>query len=86
MDSVNAHPVYSTSMRERSARPALPLAAALVFVGLLSSCSINQLAVRTVGGFLAGSGEGSVFTGDDDPELVRPQGDWRPRVDSQGAL
>jgi len=58
-------------MRERSARPALPLAAALVFVGLLSSCSINQLAVRTVGGFLAGSGEGSVFTGDDDPELVR---------------
>ena len=55
-------------MRERSARLALPLAAALAFVGLLSSCS--TLAVRTVGSFLAGSGEGSVFTGDDDPELV----------------
>lgn len=47
------------------------LVAGLVFVGLLSSCSINQFAVRAVGGFLAGSGQGTVFTGDDDPELVR---------------
>ena len=44
--------------------------AALLFVGLLSSCSINQFAVRTVAGFLAGSGESTVFTGDDDPQLV----------------
>jgi predicted anti-sigma-YlaC factor YlaD len=58
-------------VRERSARPALPLVAALLLIGLLSSCSINQFAVRTVGGFLAGSGQGTVFTGDDDPELVR---------------
>jgi predicted anti-sigma-YlaC factor YlaD len=37
---------------------------------LLASCSLNQLAVRTVAGFLTGSGQGTVFTGDDDPELV----------------
>ena len=45
--------------------------AGLLFAGVLCSCSINQFAVRTVGGFLAGSGQGTVFTGDDDPELVR---------------
>jgi predicted anti-sigma-YlaC factor YlaD len=38
---------------------------------LLSSCSINQLAVRAVAGFLSGSGESTTFSGDDDPELVR---------------
>ncbi len=37
---------------------------------LLASCSLNRLAVRTVAGFLAGSGESTVFTGDDDPQLV----------------
>ena len=47
------------------------LAAALVLALALSSCSINQFAVRTVAGFLAGSGQGTVFTGEDDPELVR---------------
>jgi predicted anti-sigma-YlaC factor YlaD len=36
----------------------------------LASCSINRLAVRTVAGFLAGSGTSTVFSGDDDPELV----------------
>jgi predicted anti-sigma-YlaC factor YlaD len=56
-------------MKQGTARGRLPIAG-LVFVGILSSCSINQLAVRTVGGFLAGSGQGTVFTGDDDPELV----------------
>jgi predicted anti-sigma-YlaC factor YlaD len=58
-------------MGARRAGLALHLAAALVFVGILSSCSINQFAVRTVGGFLAGSGQSSVFTGDEDPELIR---------------
>jgi predicted anti-sigma-YlaC factor YlaD len=38
---------------------------------LLCSCSINQLAVRAVAGFLSGSGESTTFSGDDDPELVR---------------
>jgi predicted anti-sigma-YlaC factor YlaD len=49
--------------------PGLPAACAAL--ALLCSCSINQLAVRTVAGFLAGSGNGVVFSGDDDPELVR---------------
>jgi predicted anti-sigma-YlaC factor YlaD len=35
-----------------------------------AGCSINQLAVRAVGGMLAGGGDSTVFTGDDDPELV----------------
>ena len=43
----------------------------LLFAGLLVSCSINRLAVRTVAGFLSSSGTSTVFTGDDDPELVR---------------
>jgi predicted anti-sigma-YlaC factor YlaD len=57
-------------MRERSARLALSLLTALVFGGILSACSINQLAVRAAAGFLAGSGESTVFSGDDDPQLV----------------
>ena len=57
-------------MGRRIGRGGLPIAG-LLFVGILSSCSINQLAVRTVGGVLAGSAQGTVFTGDDDPELVR---------------
>jgi predicted anti-sigma-YlaC factor YlaD len=47
------------------------LAAALVFGLALSSCSLNTLAVRAAADFLANSGEGTVFSGDDDPELVR---------------
>ena len=42
----------------------------VVSIALLASCSINQFAVRTVAGFLAGSGQSSVFSGDEDPELV----------------
>ncbi len=38
--------------------------------GLLVSCSINRLAVRTVAGFLSASGESTVFSGDSDPQLV----------------
>jgi len=52
----------------RAARP-LCLTAALVFAVALSSCS--TFAVHTVAGFLAGSGESTVFTGEDDPELAR---------------
>jgi len=47
------------------------LAAALVSGLMLSACSLNTFAVRAAAGFLAGSGQGAVFTGDDDPELVR---------------
>jgi len=57
-------------MGERRALRALSLFAALAFVGLCSGCSINQLAVRAAAGFLAGAGGSTVFTGDDDPELV----------------
>ena len=39
-------------------------------VALLSSCSINRLAVRAVSGMLSGGGESTVFTGEEDPELV----------------
>jgi predicted anti-sigma-YlaC factor YlaD len=49
---------------------ALGLPAAFAAILFLSSCSINRLAVRAVAGFLSGSGESTVFTGDDDPELV----------------
>jgi predicted anti-sigma-YlaC factor YlaD len=54
----------------RSFRP-FGLLGACAVIALLSSCSINRLAVRAVAGFLAGSGQSTVFTGDDDPELVR---------------
>jgi predicted anti-sigma-YlaC factor YlaD len=37
---------------------------------LLASCSLNQLAVHAVSGFLSGAGDSVVFSGDDDPELV----------------
>jgi hypothetical protein len=57
-------------METRMARTRLLSITALLFVGLLCSCSINQLAVRAVGGMLAGSGASSVFTGDEDPQLV----------------
>ena len=36
---------------------------------MVTSCS--SLAVHAVAGFLSGSGQGTVFTGDDDPELIR---------------
>jgi len=55
-----------TPDRDRPLRIALA-AASLV---LLASCSIDRLAVRAVADFLSASGESTVFTGDDDPELV----------------
>jgi predicted anti-sigma-YlaC factor YlaD len=39
-------------------------------LGLLSGCSINTLAIRAVGDMLSSGGESTVFTGDDDPELM----------------
>jgi predicted anti-sigma-YlaC factor YlaD len=69
MDSVNEHPVYSEAMRTEEAVRGFSLTAALVFVVALSSCS--TFAVRTVAGFLTASGGGTVFTGEEDPELVR---------------
>jgi predicted anti-sigma-YlaC factor YlaD len=60
---------YNRVMNMRPAR-LLPLLAGLAATALLCSCSLNQLAVRTVAGFLSGAGDSVVFTGDDDPELV----------------
>jgi predicted anti-sigma-YlaC factor YlaD len=58
-------------MSARSASRSLVVTGCALAVLLLSSCSINQFAVRTVAGFLSGSGQSTVFTGEDDPELVR---------------
>jgi predicted anti-sigma-YlaC factor YlaD len=55
-------------MRTGKAARIVCLIAALLFVFVLSSCS--TLAVHAVAGFLSGSGQGTVFAGDDDPELV----------------
>jgi predicted anti-sigma-YlaC factor YlaD len=57
-------------MRSRVSSRVFLLAIVSPFTILSFSCSINQFAVRTVAGFLAGSGQGTVFTGEDDPELV----------------
>lgn len=54
-------------MRKAAATLALPVLAGSL---LASGCSINRLAVRAVSGFFAGSGGGTAFTGDDDPQLV----------------
>jgi predicted anti-sigma-YlaC factor YlaD len=55
-------------MRAGKAARLIIFPAALLFGLALSSCA--TIAVRTIAGFLAGSGQGTVFTGDDDPELV----------------
>src|SRR5208337_3794096 len=52
------------------ARAAVVSSGVVVSLVMLASCSINQFAVRTVAGFLAGSGQSIVFNGDDDPDLV----------------
>jgi predicted anti-sigma-YlaC factor YlaD len=52
------------------ARATVITSGAVVSLVLLASCSINQYAVRTVAVFLTGSGQSTVFTGDDDPDLV----------------
>lgn len=54
--------------REKVASPFLLFALPLLLISL-ASCS--SLAIRAVSGVLAGGGEGSVFTTDDDTELVR---------------
>jgi predicted anti-sigma-YlaC factor YlaD len=55
-------------MEKASRRILLPAAFACLLI--VSGCSLNQFAVRTVAGFLSGSGESTVFSGDEDPELV----------------
>ena len=52
----------------RSLYKYLSLLAIISFI-LLSSCSINKFAVNILANTLS-SGEGTVFTGDDDPELI----------------
>jgi predicted anti-sigma-YlaC factor YlaD len=58
-------------MRAGNAARPLCLTTALLFGVVLCSCSVNTFAVRAVAGFLAGSGQGTVFTGEEDPELLR---------------
>ncbi len=41
-----------------------------LFIFMLSSCSINKMAVNAVSDALTSQGSGNVFTGDNDPELV----------------
>jgi len=52
--------------------PRLVTLTALVVLTVLaaSGCSLKKLAVNSVAGMLAGSGGGTVFTGEDDPQLV----------------
>ena len=57
-------------MGKRRKSLSLLLPAAVACCTFLASCSLNRLAVRTVAGFLTGSGESTVFSGDDDPQLV----------------
>jgi len=57
----------------KSHRLSCPRALGLVAVGailLLSSCSINQAALRMAADAMTGVRSSTVFTGDDDPELV----------------
>lgn len=42
----------------------------LIAVLALSGCSINRMAMRAVADALTGAGSSTVFTGDDDPQLV----------------
>ncbi len=42
----------------------------VLFICILSSCSINKMAINAVSNALTSQGSGSVFTGDNDPELV----------------
>ncbi len=41
-----------------------------VLLFLLSACSLNRIAVHMVADALSGSGSSTVFTGDNDPELI----------------
>lgn len=41
-----------------------------LFIFLLSSCSINKMAINAVSDALTSQGSGNVFTGDNDPELI----------------
>ena len=48
----------------------LPYLLFVIFFLIFSSCSINRFATRIVADALTGSGGGSVFTSDDDPEFI----------------
>ena len=48
----------------------LPCLLFAIILLILSSCSINRFATRIVADALTGSGGGSVFTSDDDPEFI----------------
>jgi len=48
----------------------LPYLLLVIFIFTFSSCSINRFATRIVADALTGSGGGSVFSSDDDPEFI----------------
>lgn len=54
------------SLRSGTIKAALAVAAAV----LVSSCALDRMAVRVVADALTSGGGSTVFTGDDDPELV----------------
>jgi predicted anti-sigma-YlaC factor YlaD len=58
-----------SSVRCKRIRFAFPLFSVLVVL-LAGSCSLNKLAMNKVAGMLTSSTGGTVFTGDNDPELV----------------
>jgi predicted anti-sigma-YlaC factor YlaD len=51
-------------------RACLSFLAACLSLLAVGGCSLNRLAVNAVAGMLSSPGSGTVFTGDDDPQLV----------------
>jgi predicted anti-sigma-YlaC factor YlaD len=54
----------------KSAKSPWPFAILVVSLLVFHSCSIKKMAMKTVAGALSSPGGNSVFTGDNDPELV----------------
>ena len=50
--------------------PAVVLAATTCVVSLLCGCSVKRIAINSVANSLAGGGDGLVFAGENDPQLV----------------
>lgn len=59
----------SPDARKARIKPRLPAALMILFSLALGGCSVQKLAVDVVGDAI--TGDGTAFTGDDDPELIR---------------
>ncbi len=53
-----------------SIRKFIPFLAVIVLMCVLSGCAINRLAMRAVGGMLSSGQDSTVFSGEEDPELL----------------